>query len=57
MLQKIIDGESLEIFQENACDGVDFINVTSLQCADWNTNVKSLHHRLFLEFVPKTSCL
>ena len=57
MLQKIIDGESLEIFQENACDGVDFSKVTSLQCADWNNNVKSLHYRLFLELVPKTSCL
>ena len=34
MLRKVIDGESLEIFQGNVYDGVYFSKVTSLRCAD-----------------------
>ena len=55
MLRKIIYRESLEMSQENVYDGVYFSKVTRLQCADCNFNVKRLHRRLFLKFVPKTS--
>ena len=57
MLQKIIDGKSLEISQENVCEGVSFSKVTNLQRSDGNFAIKITHHRHFLEYVPKTSCL
>ena len=57
MLQKIIDGKSLEISQENVCEGVSFSKVTNLQRSDGNFAIKIAHHRYFLEYVPKTSCL
>ena len=57
MLGKITDCESLEISQENFYDGVSFSKVTNLQCLDCNFSVKRTHHRFFLEYVPKTSCL
>ena len=57
MLQKIIDGKSLEISEENVYEGVSFSEVTKLQCSDCNFAIKIGHHRYFLEYVPKTSCL
>ena len=57
MLRKIIDGKSLEISQENVYEGVSFSKVTNLQCSDCNFAIKIAHHRYFLEYVPKTSCL
>ena len=57
MLQKIIDGKSLEISQENIYGGASFSKVSSLQCSDCNFSIKIAHHRYFLEYVPKTSCL
>ena len=57
MLRKIIDGKSLEIFQENVYEGASFSKVTNLQCSDCNFAIKIAHHRYFLEHVPKTSCL
>ena len=57
MLRKIIDGKSLEISQENVCEGVSFSKVTNLQCSDCNFAIKIVHHRYFLEYVQKTSCL
>ena len=53
MLQKIIDLESLEIFQKNL-NGVSFSKVTSLRFSDCNFTIKRTHHRFFLEYVPKT---
>ena len=57
MLRKIIDGKSLEISPENVYEGVSFSKVTNLQCSDYNFAIKIAHHRYFLEYVPKTSCL
>ena len=57
MLQKIIDGQSLKISQENVHEGVSFSKVRNLQCSDCKFAVKIAHHRYFLEYVPKTSCL
>ena len=56
MLQKITDGKSSEISQDNAYEGVSFNKVTNLQCSDCNLAIKIAHHRYFLEHVPKTSC-
>ena len=52
ILRKIIDCKSLENSQ-----GVSFIRVISLQFSDCNFAIKRIHHRFFLENVPKTSCL
>ena len=57
MLQKIIDGKSLEISQENVCEGVSFSKVTNLQRSDGNFAIKIAHQRHFLEYVLKTGCL
>ena len=57
MLRKIIDGKTLEIYQENVYDGVSFSKVTNLQCSDCNFAIKITHHRYFFENVPHTSCL
>ena len=57
MLRKIIDGKSLIISQENVYEGVSLSKVTNLQCSDCNFAIKIAHHRYFLEYVPKTSCL
>ena len=43
MLQKIIDGKSLEISQENVYEGVSFSKVTNLQCLDCNFAIKIAH--------------
>ena len=56
VLRKLIDGKSLEIFQENIYEGVSFSKVTNLQRSDCNFVFKIDHHRYFLENVPKTSC-
>ena len=56
MLQKIIDGRSLEISQENVYEEVSFSKVTNLQCSDCNFAIKIAHHRYFLGYVPRTSC-
>ena len=48
------DCESLRISQENFYDRVSFSKVTNLQCSDCNFAIKRTHHRLFLEYVPKT---
>ena len=57
MLRKMIDGKSLEMSQENIYEEVSFSKVTSPQCSDCNFAIKIDHHRYFLEYVPKTSCL
>ena len=57
MLRKIVDDKSSEIFQENVYEGVSFSKVTNLQCSDCNFAIKIAHHRYFLEYVSKTSCL
>ena len=57
MLRKIVDVKSLEVSQENAYEGVSFSKVTNVQCSNWNFAIKIAHHRYFLEYVPKTSCL
>ena len=57
MLQKIIDSKSLEISQENVYEGVSFSKVTNLHGSDCNFAIEIAHHRYFLEYVPKTSCL
>ena len=58
MLRKIIDGKSLEISQKSVYEGVSFNKVTNLQCSDCKFAIKIAHHRfLFLEYLPKTSCL
>ena len=57
MLWKINDCESLEISQENFYDGVSFSKNTNLQCSDCNLAIKRTHHRFFLEYPPKSSCL
>ena len=57
MLQKIIDCKCLDIFQKKICDGVSFSKVTSLQCSDCNFTIKRTHHRFFLDYVLKTSCI
>lgn len=56
-LQTLIDWESLEISQENVYDGVYFSKVTELQCIDYNSAIKTLLYRFFLEYVTKTSYL
>ena len=57
MLQKIIDGKSLEVSQENVYEEVSFSKVTSLQCSDCNFAIKIAYHGYFLEYLLKTSCL
>ena len=57
MLRKILDGKCLEIYQKNVYEGVSFSKVTNLQCFGCNFAIKIAHHRYFLEYVPKTSCL
>ena len=53
MLPQIIDCEILENSLENVSDGVYFSNVASLHCADCNSALNRLHHRLFLEYIPE----
>ena len=55
-IRKIIDGKSLENSQGNFYGGVSFSKVISLQFSDCNFAIKRIHHRFFLENVPKTSC-
>ena len=57
MLRKIIDWESLKIFQKIFYNGVSFSKVTSLQFSDCNFTIKRTPQRFFLEYVPTTSCL
>ena len=60
MLRKIIDDKNLEITQENVYEGVfteRASKVANLQCSDCNFAIKIAHHRYFLEYVLKTSCL
>ena len=57
ILRKIIDCKSLENSQGNFYGGVSFSRVISLQFSDCNFAIKRIHHRFFLENVPKTSCL
>ena len=57
VLQKIIDGKSLEISQENVYEGVSFSTVTNLQCSDCTFAIKIANHRYLLEYIPKASCL
>ena len=57
MLRKIVDWESLKIFQENVYNGVSFSKVLSPQFSDCDFTIKRSHHKFFLEYVPKTSCL
>ena len=57
MLRKITDGESFEISQKNAYDGVSFSKVINLQSSECNFAIKKTHRRYFLEYVPKTNYL
>ena len=57
MPRKIIAGKSLEISQENVCEGVSFSKVTNLLCSDCNFAINIAHRRYFFKYVPKTSCL
>ena len=57
MLRKIIDGKSLEISLGNVYEEISFSKDTNLQCSDCNFAIKIAHHRYFLEYAPKTSCL
>ena len=57
MLRKITDWKSLKIFQKNFYTGASFNKVRSLQFSDCNFTIKRTHHRFFLEYAPKTSCL
>ena len=57
MLRKTIDWESLKIFHKNFYNGVSFSKVTSLQLSGCNFTIKRTHHRFFLEYVLKTTCL
>ena len=57
MLRKLIDSKSLGISQENVYEGVSFSKVTNLQRSDSNFSIKIAHHRYFLKYVAKTSCL
>lgn len=38
-------------------NGVYFSKFVGLQCTDCNSNVNRLHHRFFMLYVLKTSCL
>ena len=55
MVRKKIEGKSLEIFQKNVYEGVQYSE--NLQCSDCNFAIKIAHHRYFLEYEPKTSYL
>ena len=57
MLWKITDCESLEISQENFCDGVSFSKNTNLRCSDCKFVIKKTCHRFIMEYLPKTNCL
>ena len=56
-IRKITDRKSLENSQGNFYGGVSFSKVISLQFSDCNFAIKRIHHRFFLENVPKSSCL
>ena len=56
-LLKKIDCKSLENYQGNFHDEVSFSKVMSLQFSDSNFAINRIHHRFFLENLPKTSCL
>ena len=57
MSQKIIDCKIFEISQEKVFDEVYFSKVTSVQSRHRKSNVKILHHKLFLEYEPKLAAL
>ena len=57
ILRKITDGKSLKISQENVYEEVPSSKVINLQCSNCNFAIKKAHHRYFLEYVPKTSCV
>ena len=57
MLWEITDRERLEFSQENFYDGVSFSKNTNLQRSDCNFAIKRTHHRFFLEYLQKSSCL
>ena len=57
MLREINDSASLEISQANVYDAVSFSKVASLLCSDCSLVIKRTRNRLFLEYVPKSSCL
>ena len=54
MLGKIPNSESLELFQANFYDRPSVSKLTNLQCSGCNIAIKRIHHRSFLEYVPKT---
>ena len=55
--QKIFDGESLEISQQNVYDEISFNKVINLQCSNCNFAIEIIHYKYFFENVPNTSCL
>ena len=56
MLRKKTDWKKLIIFW-NFYNRVSFRRVTSLQFSGCNFTIKRTHHKFFLEYIPKTSCL
>ena len=56
ILKKKIDCKSLKNSQGNFYGAVSFSKVISLQFSDCNFAIKRIHHRFFLENVPKSSC-
>ena len=46
-----------KFLRKTSSEGISFSNATNLQCSDCNFAIKIAHHRYFLEYVPKTSCL
>ena len=54
MLRKLFYRES---FPENVYDVVYSGKVASVQCTDSRSTLNRLHHRFFLEYVPKTNWL
>lgn len=55
----ITDCESFKNYPEKVYDGIHFGKVTNLQvqCAGCNSYINRRYHRLFLEYIPKNSCL
>ena len=48
--------QNFENFSEKIIWWNSFSKITSLHCSDCNFAIKRTHHRLFLEYVSKTSC-
>ena len=56
-LRKITDCKSLKNSQRNVYGGASFSKVIGLLFSDCDFAIKRIHHRFFLENIPKTTCL